>query len=70
MLSALPGAESQLQSPMRVSMNVGLTASQLRQLTQVLADRVDADNARRAREARERHWPPNPEAEVSAPGEL
>jgi 4-carboxymuconolactone decarboxylase len=55
---------------MRVSMNVGLTASQLRQLTQVLADRVDADNARRACEALERHWPPNPEAEVSAPVEL
>ena len=54
MLSALSGAESRLQSHMRVSMNVGLTASQLRQLTQVLADRVDADNARRAREALER----------------
>jgi 4-carboxymuconolactone decarboxylase len=53
MLSAA-GAESQLQSHMRVSMNVGLTAGQLRQLTQVLADRVDADNARRAREALER----------------
>lgn len=36
---------------MRISMNVGLTASQSRQLTQVLADRVDADAARRAREA-------------------
>ena len=35
-------------------MNVGLTPSQLRQLTQVLADRVDADNAQRAREALER----------------
>ena len=46
MLSALPGAESRLQSHMRISMNVGLTASQLRQLTQ--------DNARRAREALER----------------
>lgn len=51
MLSSLTGAEAQLQSHMRVSMNVGLTASQLRQLTQVLADRVDAENARRAREA-------------------
>ena len=51
MLSALTGAEAQLQSHMRVSMNVGLTASQLRQLTQVLADRVDAENARRAHEA-------------------
>ena len=49
-----PGAESELQSHMRVSMNVGLTASQLRQLTQVLADRAGADNARRAREALER----------------
>jgi 4-carboxymuconolactone decarboxylase len=51
MLSALSGTEAQLQSHMRVSMNVGLTASQLRQLTRVLADRVDAESARRAREA-------------------
>lgn len=55
MLSALPGAESQLQSHMRISMNVGLTAGQLRQLAQVLADRVDAEHARRAREALEKH---------------
>ncbi|MDW3682773.1 carboxymuconolactone decarboxylase family protein [Cupriavidus sp. CV2] len=54
MLSALPGAESQLQAHMRISMNVGLTAAQLRQLTQVLADHVNAENARRAREALER----------------
>lgn len=51
MLSALPGAESQLQSHMRISMNVGLTASQLDQLVQVLAERVGADNAARARVA-------------------
>ena len=50
-LSALPGTESQLQSHMRISMNVGLTTNQLRQLTEVLADRVDADGACRAREA-------------------
>jgi 4-carboxymuconolactone decarboxylase len=50
-LSALPGTESQLQSHMRISMNVGLTTNQLLQLTEVLADRVDADGARRAREA-------------------
>jgi alkylhydroperoxidase/carboxymuconolactone decarboxylase family protein YurZ len=55
MLSALPGAESQLQAHMRISMNVGLTASQLDQLTQVLADRVDAGAAGRAREALARH---------------
>ncbi|MCC2677248.1 MAG: carboxymuconolactone decarboxylase, partial [Ramlibacter sp.] len=51
MLSSLPGAEAQLQSHMRVSMNVGLTASQLRQLTQVLADSVGAENGQRARDA-------------------
>jgi 4-carboxymuconolactone decarboxylase len=54
MLSALPGAEAQLQSHMRVSMNVGLTAEQLHQLTSVLADRADGANARRARQALER----------------
>lgn len=54
MLSALPGVESQLQAHMRISMNVGITATQLRQLCQVLADRVAADAARRAREALER----------------
>ncbi|MNL77627.1 hypothetical protein D3C87_2038560 [compost metagenome] len=51
MLSALPGAESQLQAHMRISMNVGLTASQLRQLGQVLATGVDAEMGRRASEA-------------------
>ncbi|WP_035942906.1 carboxymuconolactone decarboxylase family protein [Caballeronia glathei] len=55
MLSALPGAEPQLQAHMKISMNVGLTAGQLRQLTQVLADRVGADHARRASEALDRH---------------
>ena len=51
MLSALPGADSQVQSHMGISQNVGLTASQLTQLTQVLADKFDAEAARRAREA-------------------
>jgi 4-carboxymuconolactone decarboxylase len=55
MLSALPGADSQLQAHMRISMNVGLTAGQLRQLTQVLAARVDAEMARRASAALDRH---------------
>ncbi|WP_258234503.1 carboxymuconolactone decarboxylase family protein [Cupriavidus pinatubonensis] len=54
MLSSLPGAESQLQAHMRISMNVGLTEKQLRQVTEVLAERVSADNARRAREALDR----------------
>lgn len=51
MLSALPGAEAQLQSHMRISMNVGLTVSQLDQLVQVLDERVGTDNAARARMA-------------------
>ncbi len=55
MLSALPGAEPQLQAHMRISMNIGISASQLRQLTQVLSSRVDAAHARRASEALDRH---------------
>jgi alkylhydroperoxidase/carboxymuconolactone decarboxylase family protein YurZ len=51
MLSALPGAEAQLQSHVRISMNVGVTVSQLEQLVQVLAERVSADNATRTRMA-------------------
>lgn len=55
MLCALPGVESQLQAHMRISMNTGLTVQQLRQLTQVLAERVNADTARRASQALDRH---------------
>ncbi|MBD9480188.1 carboxymuconolactone decarboxylase family protein [Pseudoxanthomonas sp. PXM02] len=51
MLSVLPGAESQLQSHMRISMNVGITADQLRQLAEVLADHVESEPAHRARQA-------------------
>jgi 4-carboxymuconolactone decarboxylase len=51
MLATLQGADSQVQSHMGISMNVGLTVSQLNQLAQVLADKVDAQAARRAREA-------------------
>ena len=50
-LAATPGVEAQLRSHMRASLRVGLTAAQLRQLTEVLAERGDADAARRAREA-------------------
>jgi 4-carboxymuconolactone decarboxylase len=50
----LPGVDAQLQAHMRISMNVGLTASQLHQLCRVLADRVGADAARRSSEALER----------------
>jgi alkylhydroperoxidase/carboxymuconolactone decarboxylase family protein YurZ len=60
MLAALAGVESQLQAHIRISMNVGLSARQLQQLGQLLADRVDADSARRAREALARHLATQP----------
>ena len=52
--AALPGVESQLQSHMRISMNVGLSADQLRHLADVLGERGWPDAARRAREALDR----------------
>lgn len=51
MLSALKGAESQLQAHIAYSMNVGISASQLQQSIQILAGRVDAETAKRARDA-------------------
>jgi 4-carboxymuconolactone decarboxylase len=50
-LAATPGVEAQLRSHMRASMRVGLTAAQLRQLAQVLAERGDEQAAKRASEA-------------------
>ena len=50
-LAAMPGVEAQLRSHMRASLRVGLSAAQLRQLVQVLADRGDAGAAQRAGEA-------------------
>lgn len=47
-LAATPGVEAQLRSHMRASMRVGLTAAQLQQLTQVLAERGDKQAAERA----------------------
>lgn len=48
MLSALPGAESQLQSHMRISLNAGLSAAQLQQAVQVLDSRVGSAHGQRA----------------------
>lgn len=50
-LAATPGVEAQLRSHMAASLRVGLTAAQLRQLVEVLAESGDADAASRAREA-------------------
>jgi alkylhydroperoxidase/carboxymuconolactone decarboxylase family protein YurZ len=47
-LAAMPGVEAQLRSHMGASLRVGLSAAQLRQLIQVLADRGDAQAAQRA----------------------
>ncbi|MBR8393142.1 carboxymuconolactone decarboxylase family protein [Burkholderia cenocepacia] len=54
MLAAMTGVDSQLQAHMRISMNVGLAAGQLKQLCGILADRVDGQAARRASGALER----------------
>lgn len=50
-LAATPGVEAQLRSHMAASMRVGLSAAQLRRLTQLLAERGDAQTAGRASEA-------------------
>ncbi|MEP7117928.1 MAG: carboxymuconolactone decarboxylase family protein [Acidobacteriota bacterium] len=54
-LAAMPGVESQLLSHIAVSMNVGLTAPQLRQVADVLAEADQAEAARRTRAALERY---------------
>jgi len=51
MLSAMQGVESQLQAHFGMAVNVGLTAGQLHQVVDVLATRVDAEFAVRARDA-------------------
>jgi len=50
-LSALSGVESQLQAHVRISMNVGLSASQLRQLIRVLTSHGHPAAAGRVEEA-------------------
>ena len=54
-LASMPGVESQLLSHVGVSMNVGLTATQLRQAADALAAAGQADAATRTRAALERH---------------
>ncbi|MDL5598947.1 carboxymuconolactone decarboxylase family protein [Bacillus subtilis] len=54
-LAATPGAESQLRSHIAASLRVGLSAAQLRQLTQVLTQHGEVEAAGRASEALEKH---------------
>lgn len=58
MLAALPGAEAQLQAHMRMSMNAGVSAGQLRQLIEVLEERVSVETCRRASAALQNHLAP------------
>ncbi|QTS84516.1 carboxymuconolactone decarboxylase family protein [Ectopseudomonas khazarica] len=58
MLAALPGAEAQLQAHMRMSMNIGVSAAQLRQLSEVLGERVTVEAAERAQQALQRQLSP------------
>jgi 4-carboxymuconolactone decarboxylase len=50
-LSAMTGVESQLQSHIRISNNVGLTGAQLRSVADVLAERGQPEASRRLRAA-------------------
>lgn len=50
-LAAMPGVEAQLRSHMQASLRVGLSAAQLRQLAQVLAEGGHPDAGHRANEA-------------------
>ena len=50
-LAAMSGVESQLQAHIRIGMNVGLTAAQLRSVADALAQRGQPDAARRVRAA-------------------
>ena len=55
MLAAMPGVESQLQAHIRIAMNVGLTAAQLRNLADGLAQQGQAEASARARTALDKH---------------
>lgn len=52
-LAAMPGVEAQLRSHMQASLRVGLTAAQLRQVSQLLAKHGDKQAAERANAALE-----------------
>jgi 4-carboxymuconolactone decarboxylase len=54
-LAALTGVESQLQSHIGISMNVGLAVAQLRNLAEVLTQRGQPDAGRRVQMALDKH---------------
>ncbi|MDQ3203089.1 MAG: carboxymuconolactone decarboxylase family protein [Pseudomonadota bacterium] len=57
-LAAMAGLESQLESHLRISANVGLTVQQLRQLASELKAAGEPDGARRVLEALEKNYRP------------
>jgi 4-carboxymuconolactone decarboxylase len=50
-LAGLAGVDSQLQSHIRISKNIGLTTAQLRNVADVLAERGQPQAAQRVRSA-------------------
>lgn len=54
MLAALSGVESQLQSHVRISLNIGLNVAQLRQLARVLGEQGNPEAAQRVEAALEK----------------
>ena len=54
-LASMAGVDSQLQSHIRISMNVGLTASQLRSLADGLAEQGLPEAAGRVRQSLDKH---------------
>jgi alkylhydroperoxidase/carboxymuconolactone decarboxylase family protein YurZ len=54
-LAAMSGVEPQLQAHVRLSMNIGVSAEQLRQVVQILADTVGPDASQRAQAALQAH---------------
>lgn len=55
MLSALQGVDPQLQSHVGISMNIGITESQLKQVAQIVTEQVNADAGTRIADAIKRH---------------
>ena len=50
-LAAMPGVEPQLRAHMGISLGLGLTLGQLRQLAQLLTTQIEAGTGKRANEA-------------------
>ena len=55
MLAAITGVEPQLLAHIRIATHIGMTASQLREVGQLLAERVGTDSGQRVRDALARH---------------